>query len=286
MKIDSDWHIHSRNSCDEAALAVSDLIPEAATSGISDFGLTDHLHTQLNVPELEDSRREYMGSSPSACFHFGVEVSCVSQWELDEIARKNLRGHTYGLRDGGPPDAAPAIALTPELIAHFGIEYVVAGTHWPLYVPLERDAVIRNYHRQNMYLVTHPLVDIVAHPWWWMGHWRGADGMYRTDPWLDTFGKIPASMHDEFAAAAVAHKTVVEANLGAMLLTAKYTDAFKQQYLEYLALLASKGVQFSIGSDCHGEHYRTWVDFDRGAAMLERVGLGTHAFWRLPPRAG
>jgi histidinol phosphatase-like PHP family hydrolase len=284
MNIDSDWHIHSRNSCDEAALAVCDLTKEARTAGIVDFGLTDHLHTELNIPELEDSRREYLDNSPGPRFHFGVEVSCVSRWELDEIGQKGLQGHTYGLRAGGPPDAAPAIALTPELIERFSIEYVVAGTHWPLYVPLERDAVVRNYHRQNMYLVTHPLVDIVAHPWWWMGHWREADGMYRTDPWLDDFGKIPASMHDEFAAAAAAHGTVVEANLGAMLLTEKYTDAFKQQYLEYLARLVSRGVQLSIGSDCHGEHYRASMDFQKGAAMLARAGLGAHAFWRLPPR--
>ena len=78
----------------------------------------------------------------------------------------------------------------------------LAGTHWPMYVPLEREAVIRDYHRQNMFLATHPLVDIVAHPWWWMGHWMDRDGNFPAEPWFDDFDVIPRSMHQEFAAAA------------------------------------------------------------------------------------
>jgi hypothetical protein len=36
MKITSDWHIHSANSCDEAALSVRDLLSEAPAKGIRD----------------------------------------------------------------------------------------------------------------------------------------------------------------------------------------------------------------------------------------------------------
>ena len=72
-----------------------------------------------------------------------------------------------------------------------------------MYVPFELDAVIRDYHRQNMFLALHPLVTIVAHPWWWMGHWADGEGNYPAEPWLDDFACIPRSMHDEFAAATV-----------------------------------------------------------------------------------
>ena len=34
MKITTDWHIHSRNSCDSACMVVSDLVVEAANLGI------------------------------------------------------------------------------------------------------------------------------------------------------------------------------------------------------------------------------------------------------------
>ena len=46
MKITSDWHIHSRNSCDEACMVVADLVRQAWEAGILDWGLTDHVHTE------------------------------------------------------------------------------------------------------------------------------------------------------------------------------------------------------------------------------------------------
>jgi len=283
MPITSDWHIHSRNSCDEASLSLANLVREAAERGITDFGLTDHLHTPCNLPDIAASRREFLENRPHPRFHFGIEVSCVSRWELDEIAAGKQGNPVYGVRSGGPPGTAPAIGLTEQDITTYGIEFVVGGTHWLLYVPLEREAVIRDYHRQNMFLVTDPLVDIVAHPWWWMGHWQDQDGRYTSDPWLDDFGRIPSSLHDEFAAAARKHRTVVEINLDAMLLNPTYTDRFKGQYLGYLAELKARGVTLCVGSDCHSGHYDR--DLDAGSRMLESVGISDADLWRLPPRS-
>ena len=283
MAITSDWHIHSRSSCDSACMTVADLVRIAADKGIRDFGLTDHLHTVDNLPDIVASREEYLAASSSPRFHFGIEVSCMSQWELDEIATGKYDKPTYGLREGGPPGAPLALALTPEHIAEFGIEYVVGGAHWPMYVPVTREAMIREYHRQNMFLAAHPLVDIVAHPWWWMGHWQNPDGTYTTLPWFDDFNHIPRSVHDEFAAAARQHGTAVEINIDANLLNRGYPHRFGEQYMEYLAGLKAKGVTFSLGSDCHKAHYD--VDFDRAFAMMESVGITDEELWRLPPRA-
>ena len=129
-----------------------------------------------------------------------------------------------------------------------------------------------------MFLATHPLVNIVAHPWWWHGHWRDSDGRYTTDPWFDDFGKIPDSMHKEFAAAAIENDTVVEINIGATLLNSSYPERFKQKYLEYLAGLKSRGVKLSIGSDCHSSRYN--IDFGTAASMLDSVGIRDEDFWR------
>ena len=282
MRITSDWHIHSRNSCDFACMVVSDLIDEAHGRGVVDFGLTDHLHTPYNLPDIAASRAEYLAGEPSERFHFGIEVSCVSQWELDQIATGAHESPTYGLRTGGPPGAAPAIALSAEDVETYGIEYVVGGTHWPLYVPYERDAIIRDYHRQNMFLATHPLIDVVAHPWWWMGHWQDDDGRYTGAPWLDDFGAVPRSMHDEFCAACIEHGTVVEINLQAMLLNGLYPERFKRQYVDYMADLGSRGVRLGIGSDCHSPHYTT--DFEAAADILDGAGLREEDMWRLAPR--
>ena len=282
MRLTSDWHIHSNNSCDEAALLVPDLVAGAARKGIADFGLTDHVHTPHNLPDLAASRRDFLAVNPSPRFHFGVEVSVVSQWELDEIAAGKHEKPTYGVRKGGPPGCAPAIGLAAADLREHGVEFVVGGTHWPLYAPFEREAIIRDYQRQNMFLATHPLVTIVAHPWWWMGHWKGEDGLYRAEPWFDDFGAIPRSMHEEFAAAVIQYGKIVEINLGAMLLTKKYAEEFKRDYCEYLAWLKARGVRLCVSSDCHSNQYDT--DFERGAAMLEQVGIRDEDLWRLPPR--
>ena len=60
MKLTSDWHIHSRNSCDEASLLIADLVVEAAEAGIRQFGVTDHIHTPYNLPDMVASRADYL----------------------------------------------------------------------------------------------------------------------------------------------------------------------------------------------------------------------------------
>jgi len=262
-------------------MIVSELISAAADKGIRDYGLTDHIHTPFNLPDLDASLEEYRTSGPPPYLHFGVEVSCVSQWEIDEISTGKHDAPVYGLRSGGPANGPLAIGLGAEDIETYHIEYVVGGTHWPMYVSMEREAVIRDFHRQNMFLATHPLVNIVAHPWWWHGHWRDSDGCYSAEPWLDDFGKIPKSMHNEFAAAAIQHDTVVEINIEAMLLNPGYPERFKQQYLEYLAELKSQWVKLCTGSDCHSAHYE--VGFKAAALMLDSVGIRGDDLWRLSP---
>lgn len=249
--------------------------------GICDFGITDHIHTPFNLPDLARSRAEFQANQPGPRFHFGVEVSCISQWELERFA--NFPNPVYGLREGGPANGPLAIGLTTEDIQKYEIEYVVGGTHWPMYVPFEREKIIRDYHRQNLFLARHPLVTIVAHPWWWMGHWQDPDGMYRSLPWFDDFQIIPKSFHEEFAATVRENAKMVEVNLSAILLNRQYPESYRQQYLEYLADLKSRGCQLVLGSDCHFPHY-SQIDFITAAKMLNSVGISDADLQKLPPR--
>jgi len=281
MKITSDWHIHSEHSCDDACLPIADLVKESVERGILDLGVTDHIHTFYNLPDIAASRKAYLATNHSVHFHFGVEAGCQSQWEIDEIKAGRCANPIYGIREGGPAWGQLALGLTEEDIAEYSIEYVVAGTHWPMYAPFNREDIIRDYHRQNMFLMEHPLVNIVAHPWWWMGHWADENGCFNAEPWFDDFGVIPTSMHDEFAAASIQLGKVIEINLEAMLLSPVYPENFKQQYAEYLAYLKSRRVKLSIGSDCHNRHYD--INFEKAGEMLEAVGINDEELWRLPP---
>ena len=95
-------------------MAVADLVRDAQEKGIEDFGLTDHLHTPFNLPDVAASRREYDACDPSPRFHFGIEVSSVSRWELDEVAAGRHENPTYGVRQGGPAGGEMAIGITAE----------------------------------------------------------------------------------------------------------------------------------------------------------------------------
>lgn len=282
MIISSDWHIHSKNSCDSAALEMAEIVRGTAQAGILDYGVADHLHTPFNLPDIEKSREEYLACNPGPRFHFGIEVSCVSQWELHAIRRGEAQNPVYGIRKGGPPGAELAIGIGGEELDRLGVEYVIGGAHWPMYVPIEQGALIRDYHRQNMFLAEHPLVDIVAHPWWWQQNkHKDAQGNF-LDPWLGDFKKIPRSMHDEFAEAVNENKKAAEINVDMVSPIAKYPPSLSPQYLEYLAYLKSKGVVFAMSSDCHAAKYEE--DFGPVAELLESVGIEEDDLWALEAR--
>jgi histidinol phosphatase-like PHP family hydrolase len=286
MKITSDWHIHSPHSCDcrrkEIGVEAADLEARAAALGITHLGITDHLHTPYNLVDIFQSWQAFSASTPGANFHFGVEASVISQWELDEIESGRSLAREEGLRQGGPAGGPMALGLSEEDISEYNIEYVIAAVHWPLYVEMTSEEVIKDYHRQNLFAATHPLVNIVAHPWWWCGHWENEEGRYLNDPWLDDFGKIPLSMHDEFAAALVEHDTAVEINLAACLFNHHYPQEFAKSYIEYLAHLAERNVRFSIGSDSHGPDYNP--DFETTGKVLDEIGIDEERLWTLPAR--
>ncbi|MBN1257080.1 MAG: hypothetical protein JXA52_05185 [Planctomycetes bacterium] len=287
MKLTSDWHIHTPHSCDcglglKAGVQMSTLVEQAGRKGISDLGITDHVHTGYNLDDIFRAKKEFDTLPFAPRFHFGVEASCVSQWELAEIESGNQLAKTSGLREGGPPGAPLAIAITEEDLREYGIEYVIGSVHWPMYIPFEREAIIADYHRQNLFLAQHPLVDIVGHPWFWEGHWRDEDGKYRNEPWIDDFGKIPLSLHDEFAAALTENDTAVEINSLTCLFNHRYPDEFTVQYVDYLAYLHERGVKFAIGSDTHGPEYNN--GYAAAEPLLESIGLSDDALWRLPAR--
>ncbi len=256
-----------------------ELAGRAAELGILDYGLTDHGDLPHKQKSLRDARREFLAAKGGPRFHFGAEASCMLQWTSDEIVAGRLEDSLYV---GGPADGPLALDLSAEDVAELEIEYVIGSVHGPLCGVLEREPVIRDNFRQLMFIVTHPLVDVVGHPWWWIRGWKDADGRLTGKPWFDDFDVVPQSMHEEFAAAAIEHGTAVEANAATMVMSSAYTEKFNHQYLNYLAKLKERGVRLSIGSDWHGNPYGN--DFAKAEKALATVGISDRDFWRLPPR--
>ncbi len=215
MIFKSDWHLHSEHSCDEASMKMEDLVKGLTGAGMERFGVTDHIHTPYNYPDIADSRKAYEENRIEG-FFFGAEVSCVSQWELDTIAMGAKGNLTYGIREGGPANGPLAIAVDEKYLEDNKIEYTVGGVHWSMYAGHKAKDLIRDYHRQNMFMASHDLVDIVAHPWWYMGPCE--------DGWTVDFEMVPRTMHDEFAACCIENHKLVEINDAAMIITPRYSD--------------------------------------------------------------
>lgn len=276
----NDWHLHTRRSpCGHPGASYADTAAAVRACGVRRFGFSDHLHCHMNLPELRAARAEFDALPGGMGAHFGLEVSCLREWDIAQNEAAGEAGHIYGVWEGGPPEGPLTVYWTDE-VARLAPEYVLGGAHWPLGVPLEQEAVIRSYHRQNLYLAQRPEVTIVAHPWWWMGHWRTQDGRYPDLPWLGDFTVIPPSMHQEFAAALVENDTYLELNATAIFLNPTYPETFAAQYLDYVALMKSLGVRFTLGSDSHSESYG---DFLHGLAeILAPLGLTDADFWPGP----
>ena len=279
-KLSTDWHIHTEDSCDSACLRMADLVAEQKQNGITDYGVTDHLHTLLQEDAIRRSRAAYdaqMALHPElqGHFHFGVEASVMSQWQVDKMARGEFPvPPVYGYRDGAPADAKMHIAVDAEFREKYGIEFVVTGVHWPLYEMYGKEVVAKEYFRQYLFAAAHPQTDILAHFLWWNSTVRDAE----TNPFLD-FSIISEQMRGELKAALLENHTAFELNIGAILL-APFPKTFLDEYMGWCGDLQRSGVVLSVGSDTHAAH-TSLADYEKTDALLEHYGIDREKLWCL-----
>ncbi|MBE6695981.1 MAG: PHP domain-containing protein [Ruminococcaceae bacterium] len=285
MAIKSDWHIHTHCSCDSACLTFEDLIKDARELGITDFGVSDHYHTSLQTHDIELSRAEYesaleMHPELKGHFHFGVEATVVSEWEIDRIKRgvkENLT--SCGVLVGGPEVASIAFDFDDAFIEKYKIDYVVAAMHWPKYGNADTDSLIKEYHRQYMFCATNPHSTILAHYLWW------DEGLYsyfwkKTDfknPFLD-FSVITESMRDELKCALKENNVAFELN--PCMFFKNMPQAFADAYLGWASDLQRDGVVLSFGSDCHKAHI-TNTDYGKIDKIFAHYGIDSDKFFCL-----
>lgn len=252
---ESDWHIHTEASYD-AEIKVPDLIKRAAKNGIKQFGITDHVNYPFMVKHLERSRDLFLQNKTEG-LHFGVELTTLPKSQYDfalkhpcdpDDRKKWLSGYVPPIfkKDG------IALSLSDEELERCGVEYVVAGAHWSFSSFQTRNAAIKSYQAQQLFIAEQKCVDIIAHPWWiYMANFI-KNGVY-TGPWYDDFERIPKSMHEEFAAAVLENRKMIELNTD-FFVSQAYPERFKRQYAEYICMLSEKGIPITIGSDLHGDY--------------------------------
>ena len=247
MIIRSDWHIHSEHSYD-SSLALVDIANEAMREGLVGFGITDHVNfneecyfeaIRASSAHVNSLRSEYPTMS------LGVELTPVNKPEWEYLAM-------HGNRDGFEPRESDKpldmeLALTAEQIKEYGVEYVIGASHWRVDVPnrnepCELEAMIREWHRQQMWLATDSRVTVLGHPWY---HGRAM--------WYEDFTVVPHSMHDELFAALKENGKLIECNPD-VLLSYKSSEKFHYQYAEFLREAFEYGLRVSYGSDSHNRY--------------------------------
>lgn len=263
MIINSDWHMHSEHSYD-STLEADTLVPMLREIGLTSFGITDHVNYNEEcyfdairgcAPHVRELKKSY----PE--LHLGVELTPINKPEFDYLAMHDSREGYI------PPSTTEPygieVAMSAEELSEYGVEYVVGASHWRVDVadknePCELDKLIREWHRQQMWLANDERITILGHPWY---NGRAA--------WYGDFSIIPRSMHDELFSALKENGKYMECNVD-VLLSWKADERFHMQYAEFLREGFERGVPITYGSDSHNKY----IDRrDKAEAMLSRVGF-------------
>ena len=276
MKIRQNLHIHSQHSCDSACAKLNDIQKEMLAYGMTEFGVSDHLHTHYNLCDIQSARNDFLAYRRPEQYHFGIEVSSVSQWECEKIAAGDYKiihdDPVYGLRfNEGPAGSPPCIGITEQEIKELGIEYVIGGVHWPLYSPPGRDAAYEDYFNQMMALIRNPLVDILAHPWDSVELAAG-DWYHNRDENHKDYGailNIPEELNEKLVRELLKYNKCAELNLSVLL---KLPEECCKYYWKLLARWREAGVKFTIGSDQHSANFDK-IMFKAAELLLDAYGF-------------
>jgi len=286
MAITSDWHIHTKYSCDSACMEFETLVQEAKRLGITDFGVSDHYHTKLQESDIAASRKAYeetlkLHPELSDHFRFGIEATVISKWEAERISRGDYdTPPIYGFRTGGPKNAPVFFDFNEDFLEKYKIDYVIAGMHWPMYCETDLQSVLKEYHRQYMFAITHPYTNILAHYLWW-------DSNLFTNLWnlpdyqnpFSNFSVIPESMKNELKSALIENQVALELN--SWIFSGKHSPQFFDDYLCWFSELQASGVKISFGSDSHAPKLSDFCDYDNIDKICKSYGIKTSEFLRI-----
>ena len=243
--IHSDWHIHTECSYD-ASNPLEAICQAAASQGLTRIGITDHanFNDEKFLTDLKNSAAAVKAAQSRFPFLvLGVELTPIEKPEFDHIAKT-------GTRDGYRPPLQSTpfemeLAVSKEELMALGVRYAIGAAHWRVdlpgakQLPPDRDACIREWHRQQLWLAADSRVTILGHPWY---HGKRI--------WYDDFSVIPRSMHMELAAALKEHGKYAECNAH-FFHVPESTERFRHQYAEFLRELFELGIPITYGSDSH-----------------------------------
>lgn len=248
MIIHSDWHIHSEASYD-ATLPLPTIAEYAKKFGYVQIGITDHanFNDEKFLGDLKNSSRsvkEFQKEHPEVIL--GVELTPIEKPQFDYIAKTGTREGYVPPVQNAPYDIE--LAASKEELISLGVRYAIGASHWRVDLPNakklepDRDACIKEWFRQQMFLACDERVTILGHPWY---HGKSL--------WYEDFSLIPRSMNEELAAALKENGKYAECNSHFFRIPTA-TEKFRRQYAEFLRELFESGIKITYGSDAHNDY--------------------------------
>lgn len=257
MIIRSDWHMHSEASYD-SKLKIEEIEEKTLEYGFQKFGITDHLNfnDEKFIGDLKKSA-ELVKKLQLRCDRvtLGVELTPIEKPQFDYIAKhSNSDGYIAPFSDT-PYDIE--LAMTKEELSALGVRYAIGAAHWRVdvtggrYLKPDLNACIKDWHRQQMWLVCDERVTVLGHPWY------NGDGI-----WYEDFSIIPRSMKNELAAALLENGKYVECN-SHFFRSPKASEKFMHQYAEFMRELFEMGIPITYGSDSHNKYAPVHINTEK-----------------------
>ena len=279
MKIRQNLHIHSLHSCDSALATLNDIQSDMTAFGMAEYGVSDHLHTAFNLCDIASCRNDFDACPRPPQYHFGIEITCMAKWECEKIAAGDFKragdDPVYGLRHAELPQETPELTLdiTEEQVRRYGIEYVIGGVHWASIGTDDPDRLYEDNLQQMLFLIRHPLVNVLAHPWFDIEHAIGGMHIHRPGwtPDNEAYLGIPEHMNEKLGAELLKYGKCAEINM-TMFQNPLQSDACRRRYWRIFEDWRDMGVRFTFGTDLHGAHQCN------GCLVLMEHLLDAHGF--------
>ena len=243
-----DFHIHTKYlKCANETMEIEAIARQCESLGVTRLAITDHLNTVDKAPLHAHIRRDLEQVESPVEIYFGVELN-------------------YQGCDG-------EFAYSEEIIEEYGFQFAIGGIHSTYVDEYDLPKIVDIQHRHHLATCHNPLCQVLVHPYWFGKRAFDQGGW----PWFDSMEAVPEAYARELGQVARDTGTAIEINGGANLDNAAYSDAYKAQYLDYLAIIAEEGPLFTVGSDAH--------DINRLAAIestwraVEHLGLPPERMW-------
>lgn len=243
-----DYHIHTTYlGCANSTMTVLAIIAECERIGVTSLGITDHLNSFDKLPLHKPIRQDIEALDTSINVYFGVELNftgCDQKFAFDAATRDEL-----------------------------GFQFAIGGIHGSYLDEYDVAKMVEIQHRHHLATCADPLVDILAHPYFFSKGEFDKKGW----PWFDSMKPVPAKYARELGQAARDSGTAIEINACANIVSSANNEQYVEEYIEYLSIVAAEGPMFSTGSDAHDINQLKYVGNVWDVAS--RLGLTEDRIW-------